>query len=514
MTNETTYDLLIVGGGINGTGIARDAAGRGLRVLLCEQDDLAAHTSSASTKLVHGGLRYLEYYEFNLVRKALMEREVLLRAAPHIIWPLRFVMPHSEGLRPRWMIRLGLFLYDHLGGRKLLPASGGVKLANHAAGAALREDLTRGYVYSDCWVQDSRLVILNALDAAEHGATILPRTACTAAERTAGGWRLRLTDRRNGSEHWVRARSLVNAAGPWVSRFLEDVAQATRGKRVRLIKGSHIVVPRLFDHDYAYLFQSPDGRVVFAIPYEYRYTLIGTTDELFEGDPSQVSISQAEIDYLCEAVNRYFRRPVSPADICWTYSGVRPLFDDAAENASAVTRDYVLDLDKSTRQAPLLSIFGGKITTYRKLAEEAVDLLCGALGRKTTQWTAGHTLPGGDIPDADFQTYLPSVQEHYPFLPAELTLRYARNYGTRLHRLLHGARSMQDLGAHLGDGIYEAELAYLRDQEWAESAEDVLWRRSRLGLHTTEGTQAAVRDWFLQHLAERPEAIRRASPDH
>ncbi|MCH8504475.1 MAG: glycerol-3-phosphate dehydrogenase [Ectothiorhodospiraceae bacterium] len=510
MTNETNYDLLIVGGGINGTGIARDAAGRGMRVLLCERDDLAAHTSSASTKLVHGGLRYLEYYEFNLVRKALREREVLLRAAPHIIWPLRFVMPHSDGLRPRWMIRLGLFLYDHLGGRRLLPASGGVSLRSHVTGEALREELTRGYIYSDCWVQDSRLVVLNAMDAAERGATVLTRTACTAAERGEQGWRIRLLDRRTGEHSWVHAKALVNAAGPWVSRFLEDVAQATRGKRVRLIKGSHIVVPRLFEHDHAYLFQSPDGRVVFAIPYEEHYTLIGTTDELFEGDPADVTISNAEVDYLCSTVNRYFRKAVRPEDISWSYSGVRPLFDDAAENASAVTRDYVLDLDTADGKPALLSIFGGKITTYRKLAEEAVDLLSGPLGRHTRHWTHSLPLPGGDIPHADFTAYLAVVRQRHPFLPGELALRYARNYGTRLEQLLGGARALGDLGEHLGDNIYAAELTYLREHEWAETGEDVLWRRSRLGLHTSAETRAAVHAWFEAHRPDEQNSRRRA----
>ena len=496
-TTPDTYDLVIVGGGINGAGIARDAAGRGLKVLLCERDDLAAHTSSASTKLVHGGLRYLEYYEFGLVRKALIEREVLLRSAPHIIWPLRFVMPHSRGLRPRWMIRLGLFLYDHLGGRKLLPGSSGIKLREHQAGQQLQSKLTHGYVYSDCWVQDSRLVVLNAVDAAERGATVLPYTACQGAERNADHWVVKLADQRSGETRQVHARALVNAAGPWVSRFLEKAGQARPDKRVRLIKGSHIVVHQLFDHDYAYIFQNPDRRVIFVIPYEGKYTLIGTTDEMFDGDASRVEISDSEIDYLCGTVNEFFERQIGRDDIAWTYSGVRPLYDDAAENASAVTRDYVLDLDSETGKAPILSIFGGKITTYRKLAEEAIELLASPLKlRDDQQWTAEAPLPGGDIPDADFDGYLSQVRERYPFLPADLAWRYARNYGTRTAWIVGNARSMADLGEDLGDSIHEAELIYLRDHEWARSADAVLWRRSRMGLHVSDATRARIETWF------------------
>ena len=492
-----TYDLLIVGGGINGAGIARDAAGRGLKVLLCERDDLAAHTSSASTKLVHGGLRYLEYYEFNLVRKALIEREVLLRAAPHIIWPLRFVMPHSRGLRPRWMIRLGLFLYDHLGGRKLLPASSGINLRQHEAGRQLQSKLTRGYVYSDCWVQDSRLVVLNAVDAAEHGATVLTHTACESATRNADHWDVRLREQHTGAPRDVQARAVVNAAGPWVSRFLDQTGHSRPDNQVRLIKGSHVVVHQLFEHDYAYIFQNPDKRVIFVIPYEGKYTLIGTTDEMFDGDPSNVEISQHEIDYLCGTVNDFFDRQITRDDIAWTYSGVRPLYDDAAENASAVTRDYVLDLDTRGDQAPLLSIFGGKITTYRKLAEEAMDLLVTPLQLSHDgRWTASAPLPGGDIRDADFDGYLRGVRQRYPFLPEHLAWRYARNYGTRTERIVGDAASLDDLGDHLGDSIYAAELQYLRDHEWAGSADAVLWRRSRMGLHVSEATRQRVEAWF------------------
>lgn len=512
-TNET-YDLVVVGGGINGAGIARDAAGRGLHVLLCERDDLAAHTSSASTKLIHGGLRYLEYYEFSLVRKALKEREVLLRAAPHIIWPMRFVMPHTRDLRPRWMIRMGLFLYDHLGGKSSLARSGAIKLQEHPAGSALNADFRNGYIYSDCWVQDSRLVTLNALDAAERGAEIRPRTTCTAARRDGALWQVELRDESSGTSSTVQARALVNAAGPWVGSFLQSITGEQKrqgGKQVRLVKGSHLVVPRLFDHDQAYLLQNPDGRVVFVIPYEQDYTLIGTTDEAFTGDPRSIDISEAETSYLCDTVARYFRRAVTPDDVIWSYAGVRPLYDDQAANASAVTRDYVLDLDARAGEAPLLSVFGGKITTYRTLAEDVLAQLAGPLGITAPRWTAGSTLPGGDIPDADFEAWLTPLAHAYPFLPPDLLWRYARNYGTRIHTLVGDARSLQGLGEHLGDGIYAAELDYLIRYEWAQTADDVLWRRSRMGLHITEATRQAIDAWFTSNATPAQDAASRGA---
>lgn len=502
MTEENTlYDLVIVGGGINGAGIARDAAGRGLRVLLCERDDLAGHTSSASTKLIHGGLRYLEYYEFGLVRKALKEREVLLRAAPHIIWPMRFVMPHTRSLRPRWMIRAGLFLYDHLGGRSRLPGSKGLKLAADPAGEPLRPEFTDGFAYSDCWVQDSRLVVLNAQDAAERGAEILTRTACVSARREGSHWTVELQDQQSGATRDVKARALVNAAGPWVSRFLSSVtgkSEETADKHVRLVKGSHLVVPRLFDHDQAYLLQNDDRRVIFVIPYEHDYTLIGTTDEAFEGEPRSLSISAAETEYLCETINHYFRRAITPDDVVWSYAGVRPLYDDAAADASAVTRDYVLDLDTTDNQPPLLSVFGGKITTYRTLAEDVLAQLAPSLALTARPWTAHAALPGGDIPAADFDTWLAGMGADYPFLPPDLLWRYGRNYGTRMHALVGGASSLGELGEHLGDGIYAAELDYLIRYEWAQNADDVLWRRSRMGLHVSEDTRLAIEAWFSQ----------------
>lgn len=478
------FDFVVVGGGINGAGIARDAAGRGYSVLLCEQHDLGAHTSSASTKLIHGGLRYLEHYEFSLVSKALTEREVLLRAAPHIIWPLRFVMPHVESLRPAWMIRLGLFLYDHIGKRKLLPGSEGVRLRSHPAGAPLKPELRKGFVYSDCWVQDSRLVVLNAVDAAERGAEILPYTRCVAAERSADLWRVTLQPNGGGPSRTVSARCLINAAGPWVKDLLQDTARVFTDIRVRLVKGSHIVVPRLFEHSYCYIFQNPDQRIVFAIPYEQDYTLVGTTDVPFDGNPADVHIASDEVNYLCETINRYFLKRITPDDVVWTYSGVRPLYDeDNEEDVSAVTRDYMLVLDKAG--APVLSVFGGKITTYRKLAEEALREVESVLGRRGTPWTADAPLPGGDIAHADFDGFVQRLALRYPWLPQPLLLRYARNYGTRIHLLLDGVHGEADLGERFGADLYEREVAYLLDHEYARSVDDIIWRRSKLGLRLT-----------------------------
>ncbi|SAL52233.1 glycerol-3-phosphate dehydrogenase [Caballeronia humi] len=493
MTQGGLYDLLVVGGGINGAGIARDAAGRGLSVLLCEQDDLASHTSSASTKLIHGGLRYLEYGEFKLVRKALQEREVLLHAAPHIMWPLRFVMPHMPNLRPAWMIRAGLFLYDHLARRELLPGSRGIDMRRHPAGAPLVDSIRRGFVYSDGWVDDARLVALNALDAHEHGATIRTRTRLVGAERVSGEWRATLADEA-GHTTEVRARSIANAAGPWVGDLLKGALGSTRTRHsVRLVKGSHIVTKRLFDHDHAYIFQNPDKRIIFAIPYEGDYTLIGTTDIEYGGDAAKVEISADEIQYLCDSINRYFKHHIGPADVCWTYSGVRPLLEDeSAENASAVTRDYLLELDAPANDAPLLSVFGGKITTFRKLAEEAVDKLADALKTPARTWTEGAPLPGGDLADANFGRFLDEFRRDAPWLPADLAHRYARAYGTRASRVIGAARSTEELGEEFAPNLFEAELRYLRGNEWATRAEDVLWRRSKLGLHIGRDSLADV----------------------
>ena len=497
MGGEQLYDLLVVGGGINGVGIARDAAGRGLRVLLCEQDDLASHTSSASSKLIHGGLRYLEHYGFRLVGKALAEREVLLRAAPHIIWPLRFVMPHDKSVRPAWMIRLGLFLYDYLdfGKRKLLPGSAGVKLHQHPAGGPLQKHYAKGFLYSDAWVQDARLVVLNAMDAGERGAEILTRTRCVSAEREHGHWVAQLRSEIDGSTRDVEARCLVNAAGPWVCSFLEEAVQQASGHNIRQVKGSHIVVPKLFDHGFAYIFQNTDKRIIFTLPYEDDYTLVGTTDLEYQGYPGDVAISDDEIAYLCEASNRYFRRKIGAQDVVWSYSGVRALLDDEERDASAVTRDYTLELHAGG--APLLNVFGGKITTYRKLAEEAVDMLKPVLNFKAPAWTGKDApLPGGDIANANFDGFLRELQRRYPWLPSQLARRYARAYGTRTEVFLAGAKQLEDLGEHLGGGVYAAELRYLMEHEWARTAEDILWRRSKLGLHVSQETVQHLEAWL------------------
>lgn len=496
------FDILVVGGGINGTGIARDAAGRGLHVCLCERDDLAAHTSSASTKLIHGGLRYLEQFEFALVGKALAEREVLLKAAPHVIWPLRFVLPHQSHLRPAWMIRLGLFLYDHLGrGKRSLAKSRRIRLRDHAVGKPLRNEFQIGFVYSDAWVQDARLVVLNAMDAQARGATILTRTRCVSATRSADGWQAEL-EAADGTRRTVHARALVNAAGPWAVQFLDQVAKVGHDHALRLVKGSHIVVPRMFEHRHAYIFQQPDRRIVFAIPYEHDFTLIGTTDLEYTADPAAPHIDGDETGYLCDAVNRYFDRAITPDDVVWSYSGVRPLLDDHEDNASEITRDYQLELD--TDGALLLTVFGGKLTTYRRLGEEAVDRLAGPLSNRHRAWTGrdGHPLPGGERRDiAHLQREL---QQSHPWLPEHTAWRLAHNYGTRSTTLLGSASSLAELGQHFGADLYQAEVDYLRTHEWAVTAEDILWRRSKLGLRV----DAADVDRLTAYLAEAPPVTR------
>ena len=476
------FDLLVVGGGVNGAGIARDAAGRGLSVLLVEQDDLASATSSSSTKLVHGGLRYLEYYEFRLVREALEERETLLAMAPHIIWPLRFVLPHANATRPAWLVRLGLFLYDHLGGRRRLPGSHGLSLAGSPEGASLRPEYRKAFAYSDCWVDDARLVTLNALDAAERGATILTRTKLVAAHRVDGGWQARL-QAKDSPERQVRAKAIVNAAGPWVSEVLTGALSVATGSATRLIKGSHIVVPRLFDGDHAYMLQNPDRRIVFAIPYEDRFTLVGTTDVAWEAPPGPAKIDAAETQYLCDSINRYFKAQVTPTDVVWSYAGVRPLFDDNADSASAVTRDYVLEVDAPEGEAPVLSVFGGKITTYRRLADQAVDRLAAFFPGAGPSWTRGAVLPGGDLPDLDRAALAGALRAEHPFLPQDLAFRLARSYGTRARQVMGSATSLADLGEDFGAGLHQAEVDYLVAEEWARSVQDILFRRSKLGLH-------------------------------
>jgi len=494
-------DVLIVGGGVNGTAIARDAAGRGLRVVLCEKDDLAQHTSSASSKLIHGGLRYLEHCEFGLVRKALREREVLLRSAPHIMRPLRFVMPHAPGgKRPAWLIRAGLFLYDRLARREFLPGSQSVDLRGHPAGAALQSHFTRAFLYSDGWVDDARLVVLNALDARERGARVFTRTRCLAPQRHATHWDLTLAQA--DGRRMLRARCLVNAAGPWAARFLGGMAEALGDSALRLIKGSHIVVPRLFEHDHAYIFQHPDGRIVFALPYEGAFTLIGTTDVDYTGNLDQVAISADEIAYLCQLENRYFRRALTPGDVLWSYSGVRPLLQDGEGKAAAVTRDFRLQTD--TAGAALLSVFGGKITTSRALAEQAVDWIATALGGRLPRWTAEACLPGGDVfgpkPDKravlEFGVWTATQAVRYPWLPQGLLQRYARAYGTRIDMLLARRNGMADMGEEVVPGLYEAEIDYLVAQEWAVGAADILWRRSKLGLHVAPGAALRLDAWL------------------
>ena len=494
-------DVLVVGGGINGAGIARDLAGRGLSVLLCEKDDLAAHTSSASTKLIHGGLRYLEHYEFALVRKALAEREVLLRSAPHIMAPLRFVMPHDPGMRPVWMVRAGLFLYDHLARREVLPGSRTVDLRRHVAGGALKSAFRKGFVYSDGWVDDARLVVLNAMDAAARGATVLTRWACVDARRGPSRWQVRLQSA-GGASRELGARALVNATGPWAAQFLAEHAHAPERKALRLVKGSHIVVNKLFDHAYAYIFQNPDRRIIFVIPYEGEFTLIGTTDVEHRGAIGDAHIDGDEVRYLCAQASRCLRQPVVPADVVWSYAGVRPLLDDEAGDPAAVTRDYALDFDRggAAAAAPLLTVWGGKLTTFRKLAEEAADLLAAPLGAARGAWTRGALLPGGDLhawigaprrPDTDFQRFVRALALRRPQLPEALCRRLARCYGSRVDELLGDG----ELGAEVAPGLFEAELHYLRRHEWARCADDVLWRRTKLGLHLRADQRAAVAAW-------------------
>ena len=492
---DETIDLLVIGGGVNGAGIARDAAGRGLSVCLVEKDDLAAHTSSSSTKLIHGGLRYLEHFEFRLVRESLIERERLLNIAPHIIWPMRFVLPHDKGLRPKWMLRLGLFLYDHLGGRKLLPPTRDVDLHATPHGEILQERLTRGFEYSDCWVEDSRLVVLNCLDAKERGADIRTRTECTGLARHNNHWLATLRNP-DASEDQISARRVVNASGPWVDTVLGRAIPDKPHQNLRLVKGSHLIFPRLFAHDECYIFQNHDNRIVFAIPYERDFTLIGTTDQLFKGDPSGIDISAEEATYICDAANEYFRTELRPEDAVASYAGVRPLYENNAASNSTVTRDYQFELDRGDDgKAPvLLSIFGGKLTTYRKLAEHALK----KLGLGEENWTANTDLPGGDIDPMRFDAFVADMRTAYPWMGASMVTRLARAYGTRMRMLIGDAASLADLGEQLGGNLYAAELSYLAQYEFATTGDDVLKRRSKLYLHLSDEEQARVTDWFTK----------------
>lgn len=505
--SETMLDLFVIGGGINGAGIARDAAGRGLSVMMCEKDDLAQGTSSRSGKLVHGGLRYLEYYEFRLVREALIEREVLLNAAPHIIWPMRFVLPHSPTDRPAWLVRLGLFLYDHLGGRKKLPGTRSLDLMRDPEGAPILDSYTKGFEYSDCWVDDARLVALNAIDAAERGATILPRTRCVAANRLSGKWEVTIQDEATGAQRTVFAKVLVNAAGPWVLDIVNQVTQTKSNRRVRLVKGSHIIVPKFWEGQQAYLVQNTDKRVIFINPYEGDKALIGTTDIPWQGKAEAVTADDSEQQYLIDVVNRYFKVKLRASDVITRFSGVRPLFDDGKGNPSAVTRDYVFDLDDQ-QNAPLLHVFGGKITTFRKLAEHALQKLAPFFPSMGADWTRDATLPGGDMPKGDFESFLEQVKSRWPWLPAPLRKHYARLYGTRIEKVLGHAGSLSDLGHHFGAQLYEAEVRYLVENEWASQPEDVLWRRTKHRLHLTDAQQQAFTQWFATTIAS-PEPLRK-----
>ncbi|VFR24442.1 Aerobic glycerol-3-phosphate dehydrogenase [plant metagenome] len=497
-------DLLVVGGGINGAGIARDATGRGLKVLLCERGDLAQATSSSSSKLVHGGLRYLENREFRLVREALAEREVLLTNAAHIVHPMRFVLPHDATLRPAWMLRTGLFLYDHLARRSpRLPGARRLDLRADPMGQPLRDDLRTGFAYSDCSVDDARLVVLNAMDAQARGAVILTRHECVAAQARDGAWQARLRGP-EGQDVSVRARILVNAAGPWVQALqslISTQAGAPPGpSRLKLVKGSHFTVPKLYDGEHAYILQNDDRRIIFVLPYQGEFSLIGTTDVAFEGDPGQAKISDEEIAYLCRAVNRYFKQQIGPADIAWRYAGVRPLYDDHPDDArlSTVTRDYVFDVAGGQDGQPvLLSIYGGKITTFRQLAQHAMEKLAPYTG-KPEAWTASAPLPGSDMPGADPQAYLHALQERYRWLPAPLARRYVYTYGTLTEQLLAGAQSMEDLGEDFGAGLTEAEVRWLTRHEWARTAEDILWRRTRLGLLAPADAADRLDAWLAQ----------------
>ncbi|UCI05561.1 glycerol-3-phosphate dehydrogenase [Mesorhizobium sp. B1-1-8] len=496
MDTSPIHDVFVIGGGINGCGIARDAVGRGFSVYLAEMNDLASGTSSGSTKLIHGGLRYLEFYEFRLVREALMEREVLWKNAPHIIWPMRFVLPYAKGLRPAWLIRLGLFLYDHIGGRKLLPATKTLDMATDPAGKPLKPLFHKAFEYSDGWVNDARLVALNARDAADRGAIIRTRTKVVSARRDGALWTIGLQNVLSGETEEVRARLLVNAAGPWVDQVLAKAVGQNNVHNVRLVQGSHIVVRKKFDDPRAYFFQNKDGRIIFAIPYEEEFTLIGTTDRDFPGDPHEVKISDAEIDYLCAAASEYFAQPVKRSDIVWTYSAVRPLYDDGASKAQEATRDYVLKADGGEGAAPLLNAFGGKITTFRRLAESMLERIEGFLGKRGKPWTRDAPLPGGDFPATGFDAQVTKLKSAYPFLDQRLARRFTRLYGTRAQKLLGLAKSNADLGRNFGADLYEAEVRYLVENEWAVTAEDVLWRRTKRGLHFSREQTAALEEFM------------------
>lgn len=503
MTEKPDYDLAVIGGGINGAGIARDAAGRGLRVLLLDKGDLGHATSSASSKLIHGGLRYLEQFEFRLVRESLNEREVMLTIAPHLVRPMTFVLPHNSDQRPVWMLRLGLWLYDHMGKRRRLAPSRHVRLPDSPYGRALKPGFRDGFTYADCWVDDARLVVLSALDAAERGADIRPRTACTAATRGPEHWALSLKSH-NGQTEQATARAVVNAAGPWAETVNREILKLTPRGTTRLVRGSHIIVPRLYDGDHAYILQTAQKRIVFVIPYEGNFTMIGTTEVDVEAMPDRPEASAQEIAYLCRAVAPYVARPVRPSDVVATFAGVRPLYGESQGSATELTRDYVLSLDESGG-APALTVHGGKITTYRRLAEETIDRLAPALNIPEGAWTAAAPLPGGDEPDGDFDAFVRTMIAQYDWLPEATVHRYARAYGTRMTDLLEGCTCLEDMGQDLanGGGLYEREVDYLVRHEWARTADDILWRRTKIGLHTGADTRAKLDAWLIMRKDNR-----------
>jgi glycerol-3-phosphate dehydrogenase len=473
------FDIFVIGGGINGCGIARDAAGRGFSVALCEMNDLASGTSSNSTKLIHGGLRYLEHYEFRLVRKALSEREILWGNAPHIIWPLRFVLPYHNGLRPAWLLRMGLFIYDYIGGRRRLPPTKTLNLKNESVGDPLKPLFSKAFEYSDCWVNDSRLVVLNAQDAANRGAVIETHTQCISAERNEGIWNITTKNLTAGQTITRTAKLIINAAGPWVDDVIRQPLHTQNAHNVRLVQGSHIVVPKIFGHDKCYIFQNKDDRIIFAIPYEQDYTLIGTTDQDYNGDPGEAQITPREITYLCNAASEYFAKPVLEANVVWTYSGVRPLFDDGASKAQEATRDYMLRRDGIGAEAPVINIFGGKITTYRKLSESVLEMIEVSLGKRQPAWTVNASLPGGDFPIDGFPKLFDEIQRKYPFLTKAQSERLARAYGTIVFDIFGNA---EEFGHDFGHGLSEKEVTYLMDNEWAKTPQDVIWRRTKLGI--------------------------------
>ncbi|MBS9440208.1 glycerol-3-phosphate dehydrogenase [Photorhabdus heterorhabditis] len=491
-----TKDLIVIGGGINGAGIAADAAGRGLSVLLLEAQDLAKATSSASSKLIHGGLRYLEHYEFRLVSEALAEREVLLNLAPHIAFPMRFRLPHQPHLRPAWMIRIGLFLYDNLGKRVSLPSSKGLKFG---ANAVLKPELVRGFEYSDCWVDDARLVVLNAQEVKKHGGEVRTRTKVTRAWREHDGWMVEAEDLRTGKTYTWRAKGLVNATGPWVKEFFDDSLKLKSPYGIRLIKGSHIVVPRVHDEPQAYILQNEDHRIVFVIPWMDEFSIIGTTDVEYKGDPKEVKIDDQEINYLLKVYNDHFKKQLSREDIVWTYSGVRPLCDDESDSPQAITRDYTLDIHDEQGKAPLLSIFGGKLTTYRKLAEHAMDKLVQYYPDAKKAWTKNGQLPGGNLEGCDRDGYARLLRKRYNWLPEGVAVRYARTYGSNSELILQSANNLTDLGESFGQGLYEAELRYLLDNEWVVELDDAIWRRTKLGMWLNEEQKQRITVWLAEN---------------